>query len=272
MNKQLIFDLDDTMYPCLHYYVVPIVNLLDYIINKRDDSDKKQCLSQIKILKAKVKKQGDYVKCVEDLLEEMDAEPILKNIAGRQTKIDIGLIKEYNKKGRGFCIERFPVSFVLTLEKFYKNASASEEAEVTEIAKEFMEIKPGLYEGVEETLDFLVKKRDKLVLLTKGDPRLQNRKIKINNLDKWFKEIYIKLDKKTPRIFKTLGRGYKKDDVYSIGDSINSDINPALKAGYKAIHIPQNTWAFEAGGKISNPKRTFIFKSFKDIKINYSCL
>jgi len=270
MNKLIISDLDNTLIPCS--YTLYILNFLEYTINKRDDPNKKQCLNQIRVLKAKIKKQGHYVQRIEDLLKGINAEPILKEIVDKQTEIDINLINEYNKKGKGFCLERFPDSFVLTLERFYKNASTSDKAEVIEIAKEFMNIKAGLYDGVEETLDFLVKQKDELVLLTKGDPKLQNKKIKINNLDRWFKEIYIRLDEKAPKIFEKLGRGYKKEEVYSIGDSINSDINPALKVGYKAIHIPQNTWAFEIGEKIICPERTLIFKSFKDIKENYSRL
>jgi len=271
MNKRLIIDLDNTLFPCTRYYVDPVLNLMEYIVNKRNDSNKNKCLHQIQILKNEVDKQGNNVKHVDEMLEHSDSEIILKQIAKEQVKIDVKLVDEFKKQKQGFCAARFPYSFLFTFKEFCQKSSFSDRMKAYDIGQEFMNIKPGLYEGVEETLDFLVQQKDSLVLLTKGDYNLQNKKIQINKLNRWFKEICIVNDK-LPETFKELAEGYKPKDIYSIGDTIDSEINPALKAGFKAIHIPQQIWRYDEGAEIIDPEKTLIFKSFKDIKTNYYLL
>ena len=195
--------------------------------------------------------------------------PEVKNELKRE--IDVKLVNEFKKQKQGFCVARFPYSFLFTFKEFCQKSSFSDRMKAYDIGQEFMNIKPGLYEGVEETLDFLIQQNDSLVLLTKGDYNLQNKKIQINKLNRWFKEICIVHDK-LPETFKELAEGYKPKDIYSIGDTIDSEINPALKAGFKAIHIPQQIWRYDEGAEIIDPEKTLIFKSFKDIKTNYYLL
>ncbi len=265
MNKLFIIDLDDTLYPNLHYYVKPQINLLEYIVNKIDVPNKEICLKQINEMKSKAAEEGYSVRPIQKLLEEVNAEHILKHIIEEQTQLDIRLIKE-----KGFSIERFPSSFVHTLEAFYKDATDSEKLEVYNIGMEFTHVQPGLYDGVEETLEFLIEQKDDLILLTKGDPRLQVKKIQINNLDKWFRKTCI-VDEKTVETFKDLGGGYNKNNVFSVGNSIKSDINGAVKIGYRAIYIPRDTWDYEVAAKIDSEK-ILTLSSFKEIKSVYHAL
>jgi len=103
-----------------------------------------------------------------------------------------------------------------------------------------------LFEGVEDTLDALAE-RGRLVLVTKGDLLHQEAKLAASGLGGRFSGIEIVSDKKADtfqRLFATYGVAPER--AVMAGDSMRSDIFPALEAGAWAAYIPQEgAWIHE---------------------------
>lgn len=103
-----------------------------------------------------------------------------------------------------------------------------------------------LFEGIAETLDQLAE-RGRLVLVTKGDLLHQEAKLAASGLGDRFSGIEIVSDKTSD----TFRRLFDKEAVaphhaVMAGDSLRSDINPALEAGAWAAFIPQEgAWSHE---------------------------
>jgi putative hydrolase of the HAD superfamily len=85
-----------------------------------------------------------------------------------------------------------------------------------------------------------------LALLTKGDPEIQERRIGHAGLTKSFDRIYIVEDKHEASFWRVL-RDFDRDpaDAWSVGNSLASDINPALWLGMSAIWIDAHVWEHE---------------------------
>jgi putative hydrolase of the HAD superfamily len=100
--------------------------------------------------------------------------------------------------------------------------------------------------GVEATLDVLRGRHD-LLLLTKGDEEEQQGKIDVSGFARYFRSIVI-VPEKTPEVYAALveAEGLDPRATWMIGNSVKSDIKPALAAGLGAVFIPNvNTWALE---------------------------
>jgi putative hydrolase of the HAD superfamily len=97
-----------------------------------------------------------------------------------------------------------------------------------------------------ETLEVLAGEY-KLVLITKGDLFDQERKLAQSGLGDFFDAIEIVSDKAVAtyqRIFARHGDGAER--AMMVGNSLKSDIWPALEAGAWAVHVPHElTWALE---------------------------
>lgn len=110
--------------------------------------------------------------------------------------------------------------------------------------------------GVAETLASLAD-RYRLVLITKGDLMDQERKLAASGLGELFSgvEIVSEKDRTTyDRAFTRHGTG--ADQAVMAGNSMKSDVLPALEAGAFAVHIPYHvTWAHELADAPDNHPR-----------------
>ena len=90
--------------------------------------------------------------------------------------------------------------------------------------------------------------QDLLILVTKGDLLDQERKLAQSGLGDLFAAVEIVSDKTEPvyrAIFARHGTG--ADQAMMVGNSLKSDVIPALHAGAWAVHVPHGlTWALEA--------------------------
>jgi putative hydrolase of the HAD superfamily len=103
-----------------------------------------------------------------------------------------------------------------------------------------------LLEGVEETVSALAE-RAQLVLVTKGDLFHQETKLAASGLGDHFTGIEIVSDKSPSTFTGIFDRyGVEPSRALMAGDSMRSDILPALQAGAWAAFIPQPlTWSHE---------------------------
>lgn len=88
----------------------------------------------------------------------------------------------------------------------------------------------------------------RIVLITKGDLLHQERKLAQSGLGDYFHAVEIVSDKRPDtyaRVFARHGTG--ADQAAMVGNSLKSDVIPALDAGAFGVYVPQGeTWALEA--------------------------
>lgn len=89
--------------------------------------------------------------------------------------------------------------------------------------------------------------RNRLILVTKGNPEEQTDKLHRSGLASHFTAIEV-LPEKHDQAYRSLSshHGCEASTTWMIGNSPRSDINPALAAGLNAIFIPHDfTWVLE---------------------------
>lgn len=101
-------------------------------------------------------------------------------------------------------------------------------------------------QGAEEVLAHLAGKYP-LFLATKGEPAVQSLRVEQSGLARWFEKVYV-LSAKDAAAYTSIAReqGIKPPLSWVVGNSMKSDINPALQAGFNCIYIHHpHTWDFE---------------------------
>jgi putative hydrolase of the HAD superfamily len=98
-------------------------------------------------------------------------------------------------------------------------------------------------------------KRFRLILLTKGDFTVQESRIEGSGLKDFFCSIRI-LPHKSVEDFRRaiLDNELDAGASWSIGNSLKSDINPALAVGLSAIWIPHDTWDAEVDAEVRSAR------------------
>lgn len=165
------------------------------------------------------------------------------HLAGRELdKIEINNLSYY-----GYGIKSFALSMIETAVKVSRGKLDAEKiSEIIAITKNMLDARIELLDHVPETLDAL-SQRYALMLITKGDPSEQQRKINRSGLSKYFRYVEI-IGEKTIETYRTIFEKYQIDPsrFLMIGNSLKSDILPVLTLGGKAIYIPHpHTWAHE---------------------------
>ena len=202
--------------------------------------------------------------------------PFIGTVATLSEEITAKMVKKINPqtgKPYGFAMERFPTSLVRCYQilceqgfgEFRKDiADKIYELGMTTFDERNYQ-RHGLVPFAKYVLRFLKKKRDLLILVTKGDPRVQERKINALKLQSWFgSEIHI-VESKTPNLFLNFRNRFPGQKIFSVGNSF-SDIKPALEAGIKGIYIPYESWKLEKeGSKDYDSSMVFTLKSIKEI-------
>lgn len=160
------------------------------------------------------------------------------------------LIDVHNVAKFGYSTERFPTSCVQAYEELSMSVGrASDPAIVEQIrkaAQSVFESDPPLVPGAKETLALLRAKGVRLALLTKGDHQLQSRRVDRSGLREFFDVIRI-VPEKSARIIREVVSvlGVDVDSAWMVGNSMRSDVFPAMKAGLRAVQIPAHVWEYE---------------------------
>ena len=125
-------------------------------------------------------------------------------------------------------------------------ASAAEADRITGLAAALVDHEVELMPGVAETLDELGTRHD-LLLLTKGQPDEQQRKIDASGLAHFFRSVHIVAEKRAPTYRELVdSQRLQPATTWMIGNSPASDIRPAREVGLGAVFIPNAyTWALE---------------------------
>ena len=175
----------------------------------------------------------------------------------------VGLLKDYgdpnhmkvrlleveikNLKLYGYGVKSFTLSMIETAIDLTRGAvPARTIAEILDLGRAMLEHPVEPLPGVAETLAAL-KDGYKLVMVTKGDLMNQEQKLARSGLGDCFQAIEIVSEKDANTYRRVVARqGVPPEDAVMIGNSMKSDVLPALEAGLWGIHIPYHiTWAHE---------------------------
>jgi putative hydrolase of the HAD superfamily len=170
----------------------------------------------------------------------------------------------------GYGTLNFSRSLVAAFRDLWPAAEDPEECEaVKRLALAILDHPIELLEGVVETLAYLAP-RHRLWLVTKGDPGEQTRKIEASGLAGMFVGIEI-VREKDPTTYRALveRHTWQVPDTWMIGNSIRSDVNPAIAAGLNAVHIPHpHTWVLEHEERVEHP-RILELGRFRDLQAHF---
>lgn len=157
----------------------------------------------------------------------------------------------------GYGIKGFTLSMIETaIEVTESRVPAKVIGEILASGREMLRHPVETLPHVRETLEELDRSY-RLILITKGDLFDQERKLAQSGLGDLFDGVEIVSEKTAAaytRIFARHGDGAERSAM--VGNSLKSDILPALEAGSWAIHIPHTlTWAVEHAETPTNATR-----------------
>ncbi|WP_196792326.1 HAD family hydrolase [Motilibacter deserti] len=184
-----------------------------------------------------------FERAIDDFVAWMN-HPTLEPAAIRQTLHDI---ERANSVAHGYGTLVFLRSLHECFERLAeRGADDTDRASIEAFAARLRSGDVELIPEVEHTLAALGDRHD-LLLLTKGAPEEQQRKIDVSGLAGYFRRTVIVPEKDVEAYRKLVAdEGLDPAQTWMIGNSIKSDINPALAAGLGAVFLPNdNTWALE---------------------------
>ncbi|MCB1338527.1 MAG: HAD family hydrolase [Maritimibacter sp.] len=157
----------------------------------------------------------------------------------------------------GFGIKGFMLSMIETaIEVTGERVPARVIREIIETGQEMLAHPIHLIEGAEATVAALAEAH-RLVLITKGDLLDQERKLAQSGLGELFDAVEIVSDKRPATYASAFARhGTGADEALMVGNSLKSDVIPALAAGAWGVHVPHElTWSFEhAEAPVDHPR------------------
>ena len=165
----------------------------------------------------------------------------------RLSRQEVRAVLDEVERLMGYGSVNFTKSLVETYRRLAEKDFQEEDVEQVRRFGEQIRSQPlQLLEGVKETLEYLSPRHD-LVLLTKGDIEEQKLKIERSGIEGFFRQVVIVQEKDVStycRVVSDLRLNPKQ--TWMVGNSPRSDVNPALAAGIKAVHIPHpHTWHLE---------------------------
>jgi len=169
----------------------------------------------------------------------------------------------------GYAPEEFARSLVITYQRLCQSHDRPVEDEVSDTVLGIGQAVIGypivLLDGVAETLARL-SGHCRLLLLTKGDRKVQESKLARSGLGRFFAGVHIVPEKDAKVIQALLARyGLEAEQTWMVGNSPRSDINPALEAGIGAVYVPHpNTWHLEHE-EIADPGRVIFLNGFGEL-------
>jgi putative hydrolase of the HAD superfamily len=169
----------------------------------------------------------------------------------------------------GYGVKGFTLSAIETaIELTAGRISAEEIRLIIANGREMLAHPVDLLDGVAETLAELSVGEFRLVLITKGDLRDQQRKLAKSGLAPHFHHIEIVSEKDASTYASILSRqGVAPERFLMVGNSLKSDILPVLSLGGVGVHIPYHlTWALEhAEEPLPAEGRFFRLKNLREL-------
>ena len=167
----------------------------------------------------------------------------------------------------GFGVKGFTLSMIETaVEVTDGRVPATVIGELIALGRELLEHPMELLPHARATVTALSDKF-RLVLITKGDLLHQERKLAQSGLGDLFHGVEIVSDKTEATYRAAFARhGTGADQAMMVGNSLKSDVIPALQAGSWGVHVPQDLeWAFEAAEAPSDHRRFHVVSDLGEL-------
>ncbi|MEH7306943.1 HAD family hydrolase, partial [Neobacillus drentensis] len=210
MNQQtLILDLDDTLIHCNKYFV---------------------------------ESRNRFANVMKKWFKSLTKQEILE----MQSDIDIKGV-EKNGLHSSLYTQSLVATYRYFCERFGRKMKSSELNEVEKIGQSVFQRKVKPFPYMYEILDTIQADGHQLCLFTGGDESNQWRKINQLRLTDYFEDkIYIFEHKNTDALQQVFNKiNTDKKNTWMIGNSLKSDIKPAIELGINAIHIPAEIeWSY----------------------------
>lgn len=184
-----------------------------------------------------------------------------------QVRAALDEIELVNAQIHGYGSANFGRNMIQCYQHLVERDIAPADAEyIVEIARRINDHPLEIIAGVPDTLGYLSARHD-LILLTKGDPQEQQRKIDLSGLAPFFRTTLIVKEKDPPTYRRVVeDQTLPEYRSWMIGNSPKSDINPALKAGLGAVYVPHvNTWHLEHQEFVQQ-ERLHVVERFADLQ------
>lgn len=210
MNKKiLIFDLDDTLI---------------------DDSYKFEI---------------GFCDCIKTVITAMEGRsPQIDEILQKARDLDNEKLATWPDKDK-YLPKRVGMSWIETYEYFSRLKDVPVKSHIRRLLwSQVMMIWDPPYIVMPGVIETLIKLRERgytLHVLTIGHPAIQTRKLKLTELAKFFDKAHVESSNKEGKL-KELSDKYGRENIVMIGNSIRSDINPALNIGLESVYIPRGSW------------------------------
>jgi len=193
---------------------------------------------------------------------------LLADYAGKDHLAERLLVAERRNLGHyGFGIKGFMLSMIETaLDVTDNRVPGRVVRDIIAAGQEMLAHPIELLPGVEETMLKLAPEF-RILLITKGDLLDQERKIAQSGLGELFDGVEIVSDK-TPTVYLEVfaRNSTAPEQALMSGNSLKSDVNPALEAGGWAIFVPHGlTWELEAADAPLGHERFREVREFRDI-------
>ncbi|GIP39572.1 haloacid dehalogenase [Paenibacillus sp. J31TS4] len=232
--QTILFDMDDTLVHCNKYFML----VLDQFA---------------------------------DLMETWFASYELskQEVLDKQLEIDIAGVHVL-----GFTESHFPQSLVDTYRHFGtltgRRLSRMEVTELQELGRSVYEHEVEPYPYMVEALQELEEDGHRLYLYTGGVEAIQMRKVKAVSLETYFQDrIFIRRHKNAEALDAILkANGFDRSQTWMVGNSMRTDVMPALENGIHAIYLPaENEWAFNVVEATAEPQGAFLtLRSLNEVR------
>jgi putative hydrolase of the HAD superfamily len=210
-EQTILFDLDDTLVHCNKYFE----NVID------------------EFAELMVTWFADYALTAEDI---------------KQKQLEIDLV---GVNLHGFMANRFPKSLVETYhwfsERYNRRTHQQEEDQLLQLGLTVYEFSAEPYPQMKETLESLSSSGHRLYLYTGGDLSIQMKKVHDTGLDAYFENrIFVTLHKNKEYMESLIQtQQFDRKHTWMIGNSVRTDVLPALHAGIHSIYIPaKQEWQY----------------------------
>lgn len=161
-----------------------------------------------------------------------------------------------NMEDYGYGAVAFTLSLVENACKVsHGKVKPDEILQIINLGKTLMHLKATPLSGVEEGLSAL-KSKFRLVLFTKGELLTQEHKLQRSGLLPYFEKVVIVSDKKEKQYLDLCNDlNINPEELLMVGNSLKSDIRPALEIGAFAVHVPfEVMWQHEVTEDFEHPR------------------
>jgi putative hydrolase of the HAD superfamily len=176
---------------------------------------------------------------------------------------EIRNLELYGYGVKGFMLSAIETAITLTEGRI----SAEEIQTLIGLGRDMLEHPVELLDGVTETLAALAGSH-RLLIITKGDLRDQQRKLAKSGLGSHFQHIEILAEKDEAAYATVLRRhAIAAEEFLMVGNSLKSDILPVLALGGAGAHVPYHlTWSHERSDQTPDaPGRFFQLASIREL-------